>query len=112
MVTSINVEKVFPYLKDDIPSIFVLLDNLRFDQWKVIEPVIAELYSIEDEDFSFSILPTTTQYSRNALFAGLLPSEIEKHYPDWWLNDNEEGGKNLKEPDLFANLIKGVFKRI
>lgn len=100
------LKKVFPYLKDDIPSVFVLLDNLRFDQWKVIEPVIAELYSIEDEDFSFSILPTTTQYSRNALFAGLLPSEIEKHYPDWWLNDNEEGGKNLKEPDLFANLIK------
>lgn len=104
-------QKVFPFLKDDIPTFFILLDNLRYDQWKVIEPVLTDAYSILEEDIFYSILPTTTQYSRNALFSGLMPSEIEKHYPDWWLNDNEEGGKNLKEPDLLESQIKRVFRK-
>ncbi|HOY12720.1 MAG TPA: bifunctional response regulator/alkaline phosphatase family protein, partial [Saprospiraceae bacterium] len=81
------------------PTVFFLLDNLRYDQWKVLEPIISELYKIESEDYFYSILPTATQYSRNAIFSGLMPREIEKAYPDWWLNDNEEGGKNLKEGD-------------
>ncbi len=104
-------KKVFQYLNDDVPAIFILLDNLRFDQWKVIEPILTELFVVEEEDYFYSILPTTTQYSRNAIFAGMLPSEIEKDYPDWWLNDNEEGGKNLKEPDLLMKQIKRTFRR-
>lgn len=104
-------EKVFKYVKDELPTVFILLDNLRFDQWKVIEPLISELFRVEEEDFFVSILPTTTQYSRNAIFSGMMPSEIEKFYPDWWINDNEEGGKNLKEPDLLTNQIKSVFHK-
>ena len=97
---------VFPSLSEDKPVVFLLLDNLRFDQWKVIEPIITEIYRVESEDYFFSILPTSTQYSRNSIFAGLMPREIEKKYPDWWLNDNEEGGKNLKEDELLVEQVK------
>ncbi len=105
------VQKVFPFIKEDRPTFFILLDNLRYDQWKVIEPILAEHFKMEEEDCFYSILPTTTQYSRNSIFAGMLPSEIEKFYPDWWLNDNEEGGKNLKEPDLLGALINRTFRK-
>ncbi|MEO6190939.1 MAG: response regulator [Saprospiraceae bacterium] len=103
--------KVFRTLDPEIPTFFLLLDNLRYDQWKIIEPIISEKFKVVTEDYFYSILPTTTQYSRNSIFAGMLPSEIEKFYPEWWLNDNEEGGKNLKEPDLLANQLKKVIKR-
>ncbi|MBK8390434.1 MAG: PglZ domain-containing protein, partial [Saprospiraceae bacterium] len=93
------------------PTVFFLLDNLRYDQWKVLEPIISELYKIESEDYFYSILPTATQYSRNAIFSGLMPREIEKAYPDWWLNDNEEGGKNMKEGELLNLFLKRSVKR-
>ncbi|HPN68882.1 MAG TPA: bifunctional response regulator/alkaline phosphatase family protein [Saprospiraceae bacterium] len=93
------------------PTVFFLLDNLRYDQWKVLEPIISELYKIESEDYFYSILPTATQYSRNAIFSGLMPREIEKAYPDWWLNDNEEGGKNMKEGELLNSFLKRSVKR-
>jgi CheY-like chemotaxis protein len=98
-------EKVFEGL-DDNPTIFLLLDNLRFDQWKILEPIITEYYRIESEDFFYSILPTATQYSRNAIFSGLMPSEIQEYYPEWWKNDNEQGGKNLHEHQLLREQIK------
>jgi CheY-like chemotaxis protein len=94
--------KIFPEIDDQVPTLFVLLDNLRYDQWKILEPIIGELYRVEEEDFFYSILPTSTQYSRNAIFAGMMPSEIEKYYPEWWKNDNDEGGKNMYEHDLLA----------
>ncbi len=103
--------KVFPNLRDGEPTVFVLLDNLRYDQWKVIEPIITELYRVEEEDFFYSILPTSTQYSRNAIFSGLMPVDIAKRFPDWWKNDNEEGGKNLHEDVLFAELVKRAFRK-
>ncbi|HMP30706.1 MAG TPA: PglZ domain-containing protein, partial [Saprospiraceae bacterium] len=98
-------------LDQDAPAVFILLDNLRYDQWKTIEPIVSELFKIESEDYFYSILPTTTQYSRNAIFAGLMPRDIEKIYPDWWLNDNEEGGKNLKEGELLANQVKRLLRK-
>ncbi|MBK8055789.1 MAG: PglZ domain-containing protein [Saprospiraceae bacterium] len=104
-------DKVFPLLSGGKPVIFILLDNLRYDQWKIIEPIITELYKIEEEDYFYSILPTATQYSRNAIFSGLLPSEIQKRFPEYWLNDNEEGGKNLKESELFTDQIKRIVKK-
>lgn len=103
--------KVFPELTPDVPTFMILLDNLRYDQWKVLEPIVSELFRLEEEDHFISILPSVTQYSRNAIFAGLMPSEIESKYPDWWLNDNDEGGKNLKEPDLLAEQIKRVLRK-
>jgi CheY-like chemotaxis protein len=103
--------KVFTKFNSDVPTIVVLLDNLRFDQWKVIEPILTQNFRLEEEDFFYSILPTSTQYSRNAIFAGMMPSDIAKQHPDWWLNDNEEGGKNLHENDLLNELIKRTFRK-
>lgn len=98
---------VLPKL-DDTPTVVFLLDNLRYDQWKVLEPIINEKFKIDKEDYFYSILPTSTQYSRNSIFAGMMPGEIAKHYPDWWLNDSEDGGKNLKEGELFEAQLKRV----
>jgi hypothetical protein len=99
-------EKVLPFLKDDMPTVMVLLDNLRFDQWKVIEPVLSTLFKVEEESTFLSILPTATQYSRNAIFAGMMPSEIAKHFPDKWVQDHEDEGKNKYEEDFLRNLIE------
>lgn len=103
-------EKIFTRLIDDVPAVVLLLDNLRLDQWKVIEPILSECFRVVDEDFFYSILPTSTQYSRNSIFAGLTPREIEKHYPQWWKNDNEQGGKNLHEHDLLGEQIRRTFR--
>lgn len=104
-------EKVLPLLSNGKPTVMILMDNLRYDQWKIIEPILSELYRVDEEDFFYSILPTATQYSRNAIFAGLLPLEIQKKFPDFWLNDNEEGGKNLKEAEFLLDQIKRLVKR-
>ena len=102
---------VFSNLKNEAPTVMVLMDNLRYDQWKILEPIINELYRVESEDSFYSILPTSTQYSRNAIFSGLMPAEIEKHYPDWWKNDMDEGGKNLHEYDLLSEQIRRLFRK-
>lgn len=104
-------EKVLPRLKEDKPTIMLLLDNLRFDQWKILEPIFNEEFRVEEEDYFFSILPTTTQYSRNAIFAGMLPSDIGRHYKQWWKNDTDEGGKNNHEADLLQAQIKRLVRR-
>jgi|TARA_B110000008_G_scaffold255732_1_gene272679 hypothetical protein len=89
----------------------ILIDNLRYDQWKIIEPYILEDFNLIDDDLYTSILPTSTQYSRNSIFSGLLPSELEKKYPNKWKNDEDEGGKNNYENDFlldnFQRLGKG-----
>ncbi len=103
--------EVFPLLNKEQPVLFVLLDNLRYDQWKIIEPVLSDLFKVEEESYFYSILPTATQYSRNAIFAGLRPLEIQKRFPQWWLNDNQEGGKNLKEGEFFEEQIKRLVRR-
>ncbi|NRB47543.1 MAG: PglZ domain-containing protein [Saprospiraceae bacterium] len=103
--------KVFPQLKPDVPTVMVLLDNMRYDQWRMIEPIISEFFRVEEEDFFYSILPTSTQYSRNAIFAGMMPAEIEKYHKQWWLNDNQEGGKNMYEHDLLAEQIRRTFRK-
>lgn len=87
------------------PIFLIVIDCLRVDQWKVLKPLISEYFNIEKEEQFYSILPTATQYARNALFAGLMPLDIERKHPDLWLNENDEGGKNMHEADLFkANL--------
>ena len=73
--------KVLPQVEKGTPVFFILIDNLRFDQWKAIQPIFSESFRIQEEDTFYSILPTATQYCRNAIFAGLLPVEIEKQYP-------------------------------
>jgi CheY-like chemotaxis protein len=103
--------KVLPHIEKGKPTFFILLDNLRFDQWKAIEPIFAENFRIIEEDSFYSILPTATQYSRNAIFAGMLPVDIEKKFPQEWKNDDDEGGKNLYEEKFFDALLKRLNKQ-
>jgi hypothetical protein len=100
--------KVLPHIEKGVPTFFVLIDNLRFDQWKAIQPIFGESFRILEEDSFYSILPTATQYARNAIFSGLLPIDIEKHYPQQWKNDDEEGGKNLHEEEFFRSQLKRI----
>jgi DNA-binding response OmpR family regulator len=93
-------KKVFPLLKEENNVFFILLDNFRYDQWKVLEPLIAEFFTVEKEEIYSPILPTATGYARNAIFAGLMPSEIAKKHPKYWVNDIEEDGQNNFEEEL------------
>ncbi|MBI5540560.1 MAG: PglZ domain-containing protein [Bacteroidia bacterium] len=93
-------QKVYPLLDKGKQVFVVLVDNLRLDHWRVMEEKLHDIFTVVDDDVYCSILPTSTQYSRNAMFAGLMPSEIDKHFPDIWLNDEEEGGKNMHEEEL------------
>jgi CheY-like chemotaxis protein len=102
--------KVLPHIEKGVPTFFVLLDNLRFDQWKAIQPVFAESFRILDEDTFYSILPTATQYSRNAIFAGMMPMDIEKQFHPQWKNDDDEGGKNLHEEEFLRAHLKRLKK--
>ncbi|MCF8308899.1 MAG: PglZ domain-containing protein [Bacteroidales bacterium] len=100
-------DKLFPVLKEsEKPVFFILIDNLRFDQWKYLQSVFEENYRVEKEEMYYSILPSVTQYARNALFSGLLPSEIQKRFPDYWVGENEEGTKNQYEEQLLGEHIK------
>lgn len=111
MSHSLLRKRVFPHIGQGTPTILVLLDNLRYDQWKVIEPFMNELFRTEQEDYFFSILPTATQYSRNAIFAGMMPADIETAFPDKWKNDTDEGGKNLFESFFLGKQIERVFRK-
>ena len=93
------------------PTYMILIDNLRYDQWKIIEPYLLDNFTIEEDTLYTSILPTSTQYSRNAIFAGL-PSEIQKKYPNMWKNDEDDGGKNLYEESLLKENLKELEKLI
>jgi CheY-like chemotaxis protein len=98
--------KVLPHVQKGTPTFFLLIDNLRFDQWKTIQPIFAESFRILEEETFYSILPTATQYSRNAIFSGLMPVDIEKNFPVEWKNDDEDGGKNLSEELFFRAQLK------
>ncbi|KFC18824.1 PglZ domain-containing protein [Chryseobacterium sp. FH1] len=98
-------DKVKPEVEND-KVLLLMVDNLRYDQWKVIEPLFTKFYNKTSEDYYFSILPTATQYARNSFFAGLMPSEIEKRFPNNWFNDNEEGNKNEFERDFLEDQMK------
>lgn len=102
--------KVLPHVEKGTPLFFVLIDNLRYDQWKTIQPIFAESFRIQEEETFYSILPTATQYSRNAIFAGLKPIEIEKQFNAQWKNDDEDGGKNLFEEEFFKAQLKRLGK--
>lgn len=111
MSHSLLRKHVFPYLGKGTPTILVLLDNLRYDQWKTIEPFLNDQFRTESESCFFSILPTATQYSRNAIFAGMMPADIETAFPDKWKNDTDEGGKNLHEDFFLGKQIERVFRK-
>ncbi len=106
-------KKVIPSTEaSEVPVFFILIDNLRYDQWKVIHPFLNDFFNTEEESIYYSILPTATQYARNALFAGLMPSEIEKRFPKMWVYDDDEEGKNLHEEFFLAEQFKMYGKNI
>ncbi len=91
---------IIPLLEQPKKVVVILIDNLRYDQWKAILPDIREFYKVDREELYCSILPTSTQFARNAIFSGLMPWDIEKLYPQLWINDDEEGSKNPHEEEL------------
>lgn len=93
---------VAPRLNDNTPTLLLVIDNLRYDQYMTILPIISPYYKLKIETSYFSILPTATQYARNSFFAGLLPAEMEAKYPEWWKNDIDEGGKNMHEAEFLV----------
>ncbi|MDG1914945.1 MAG: bifunctional response regulator/alkaline phosphatase family protein [Crocinitomix sp.] len=94
------------------PVFLIVIDNLRYDQWAVLKPLISEYFNVEKEEVFYSILPTATQYARNAIFAGMMPSDIERRHPDLWLNENDEGGKNMHEAELLKANLKRNNKQV
>jgi CheY-like chemotaxis protein len=100
-------ELVVPEIvKKEKPILFVVIDNLRYDQWKAMENIIGNHYKLEKEVPYYAILPTATQYARNAIFSGLLPIEMEKQFPQYWKNDVDDGGKNLFEAEFLTAHLK------
>ena len=100
-------ERIFPAIdsSEGIPVFFVVIDNLRYDQWRVISSDIADIFNIEEETY-LSILPTATQYARNAIFSGLMPNKIAEMFPDLWVDEDSEEGKNLNEEPLIRTQIE------
>ena len=99
-------DKIVPEISDKQPTILVVIDNLRYDQWKAFEPIVNNYYKKTSESAFYSILPTATQYARNAIFSGLMPSDMEKLFPQYWKNDTDDGGKNLHEEDFLNTQLK------
>lgn len=96
---------VLPQIKEDsaFPTVLICLDNFRFDQWRAIRDSISDYFRVENEDMYYSIVPTATSFSRNALFAGLLPNAIESRFGKQW--DTEDGG-NVDEKHLLEAMLK------
>ncbi|MDL2240080.1 PglZ domain-containing protein [Bacteroidales bacterium OttesenSCG-928-K22] len=102
-------ELVFPTLGKK-QKFMIVIDNMRLDQWRAIEKIISNIYRVDHEQIISSILPTTTQYARNALFAGLMPSDIQRKYPQYWLNEDDEGTKNQHEEYFLGENLKRAGK--
>ena len=96
---------ILPEVERNDHTTLILIDNMRYDQWRVIEPLLRGYYDTEIDDFYCAILPTATQYARNAIFAGLMPLAIDRLMPEKWLNDNEDGGKNMYEEEFLRRLL-------
>lgn len=112
-IQSYNImrKKTFPLLADDRPVFFLLIDNLRYDQWKVIHPLISAYFKLEQEEHFYSILPTATHYARNAIFAGMMPADIVAKFPKLWVEEDEEQSKNQHEGAFLTEQIKNVVRR-
>ncbi len=99
-------KKTYNLLKTNQKVFFILVDNLRYDQWLELEPYISKYLTIDKEEMYSAILPTTTSYARNAIFSGLLPNEIVKQHKSFWTWEDEEGGKNKFESELLGLQLK------
>ena len=106
MSPSLMSRKVFPLMDSNKPLFFIVVDNMRLDQWLYMSAEIGSLYKTSSEELYVSILPTATQYSRNAIFSGLMPATINDTTPEYWIKDFEEEGKNLFEDKLLARQLQ------
>lgn len=97
-------DRIFPLLDNGEKVFFIIIDNFRYDQWRVLAEEIGSDFAIEEELYT-SILPTATQYARNAIFSGLMPRQIKDMFPDLWVDEEDEEGKNLNEEELIATQI-------
>lgn len=103
-------DKIFPLLDKGDKVFFILIDNFRLDQWRTIQPILADYFIIEEQLYT-AILPTATQYARNAIFSGLMPDQIAKMFPTLWVDEDSEEGKNLNESPLIATMIERYRKK-
>lgn len=99
-------KKVFPLLDEGEKVFFILVDNFRYDQWKIIREMLSEFYTFDEESLYCTILPTATHYARNAIFSGLMPLQIQQMFPDLWVDEDEDEGKNLNEKELIETQLK------
>jgi len=102
--------KVFPLLDSGEKVFFILIDNFRFDQWQVIKRLLGDQFNI-DESIYYSLLPTATQYARNSIFSGLNPLQIQEMFPELWVDEDEEEGKNLNESPLIQTQLDRFRKK-
>ena len=105
-------KSIFPLLDNNEKVFLLVIDNLRFDQWKTFQPLISQYLQLEKEEIIYSLLPTATQYARNAMFAGLKPLQIAEMFPNLWSFEEEEGGKNENEKELVETLFKRYRKDV
>ncbi|MDA3861032.1 MAG: response regulator [Melioribacteraceae bacterium] len=107
LTTEIVADYVFPQIENSKGPVFLfVIDCLRADQWLVMEKHLNDMFNIS-KDYYYSILPTATPYSRNSLFAGLFPSDIQRHYPDLWVSgSDDEKSMNKHEKELLQNLVE------
>ena len=104
--------KVLPLLDKGEKVCFVVIDNFRLDQWRTVSPLLADIYNVESEELYTTILPTATQYARNAIFSGLMPVDIEQMFPDLWVDEESEEGKNLNEAPLIQTLLDRYRRKV
>ena len=102
---------IFPMLDEGEKVFFVVIDNFRYDQWKMIQPLLSKWFTVKEEQMYTSMLPTATQYARNAIFAGLSPLQIQEMYPHLWIDEDEEESKNNNEKDLLQTQLDRFRKR-
>ncbi len=103
-------QQILPTVESEQHALVIIIDNLRFDQWKSIEGLLSPYWRVEKELLFCSILPTSTQYARNALFSGLMPLDLMKLHPEYWVFDEEEAGKNLYEEELLRRQLQRLGK--
>lgn len=103
--------KIFPMLDSGEKVFFILVDNFRYDQWRVIRETLSDLFTITEEETYCAILPTATQYARNAIFSGLMPLQIQQMFPELWVDEDEEEGKNLNEKELLQTQLDRFRKK-
>lgn len=104
MSPEIFKSRVFPLLDQGDKVCFILIDNFRLDQWRMVQPLVSEFFNVSEELYT-TILPTSTQYARNAIFAGLMPLNISKMFPHLWVDEDEDEGLNIHESELVQTLL-------